>query len=71
MRADAGERARGSLFWRYCPSPVRCHNRGDGLNQNNPQMQSDKRPDKDALFFVRKFLSPRNTQNRCAISPIK
>jgi len=67
VRADAGERARGSLFWRYCPSSMRCHNRGDGLNQNNPRIQSDKRPDKGTLFFVRKFLSPRNTQNRCAI----
>jgi hypothetical protein len=30
-------------------------------------MQSDKRPDEGAQFFVRKFLSPRNTQNRGAI----
>ena len=65
VRADAGKHARGSLFWRYCPNSMRCHNRGDGLNQNNPRIQSDKRP--GALFFVRKFLSPRNTQNRCVI----
>ena len=35
--------------------------------KTTPELQSDKRPDKGALFFVRKFLSPRNTQNRCAI----
>ena len=67
VRADAGEAARGRLFWRYCPSPMRCHDRGDGLNQIDPRMQSDERPDKGALFFVRKFLSPRNTQNRGVI----
>ena len=66
MRANAGEGARGSLFWRYCPSPMSCHNRGDGFNQNNPP-NAIGHPDKGALFFVRKFLSPRNTQNRCGI----
>jgi hypothetical protein len=43
---------------------VRCHDRVNGLSQIDPRMQSDGCPNKRAPFFVRKFLSPRNTQNR-------